>query len=59
MSLESDVESLLKEMAKKLENSAECDKCGDDHVSISGRQNTAREYARKIVQLVGNRVGRV
>ena len=53
--LESDVESLVNEMARKLESDAECD--GDGDVSISGKDRTAREYARKIADLVGDRIG--
>ena len=56
--LENDVERLLKQMAKKLESDAECDRCGDDDVSISGRDSTARQYARKIVELAVIRVSR-
>ena len=55
--LESDVERLLGQMAKELENDAECDKCGEDDVSISGKDRAAREYARKIADLVGDKIG--
>jgi hypothetical protein len=55
--LESDVERLLRQMVKKLEDAAECERCGEDDVKISSKDRAAREYARRIAALVGGKIG--
>ncbi len=55
--LSSDVEKLLRSMARELENLAECEKCDSDNVYISGQEGLARKYAREVADLVGKKLG--
>lgn len=50
--LRGDVERLLDSMVRELESKADCENCDGDDVYISGKESIARDYARKIADLV-------
>jgi hypothetical protein len=56
--LERDVERLLRDMANELERKADCDECDDGDVSISNKDGVARDYARKVADVVSSKLGR-
>lgn len=55
--LRHDVERILQELVRKCERKADCDKCGSDDVSISGKSSFVSSYAREITDLIKRKVG--
>ncbi|MBI4220649.1 MAG: hypothetical protein HY682_10920 [Chloroflexi bacterium] len=54
--LRSDVERILDSMVRDLESKADCESCSDGDVYISGKDLIARDYARKIADLVASKL---